>query len=168
MSYCNFCSFACFCRALLNIPRCLSRSCLIVFHIFSSSELLSFLASSMYVSIVEYRNCASLPSAIKMLYVEFSSLVVSSFVVDPCEDIAFQGHKKAKKVTHLFSWLDEGGLRMMVEQRKITRPAFESMWLSLQDSFCRFQTTLWFAPVLMSEEEWRPIFRIDRVPASAL
>jgi len=104
MSYCNFCSFACFCRALLNIPRCLSRSCLIVFHIFSSSELLSFLASSMYVSIVEYRNCASLPSAIKMLYVEFSSLVVSSFVVDPCEDIVFQGQKKAKKVTHLFSW----------------------------------------------------------------
>jgi hypothetical protein len=103
-SYCSFCSFACFCRALLNIPRCLSRSCLIVFHIFSSSELLSFLASSMYVSIVEYRNCASLPSAIKMLYVEFSSLVVSSFVVDPCEDIAFQGQKKAKKVTHLFSW----------------------------------------------------------------
>jgi hypothetical protein len=42
------------------------------------------------------------------------------------------------------------------------------MWLSLQDSFCRFQTALWFAPVLMSEEEWRPIFRIDRVPASAL
>ena len=41
---------------------------------------------------------------------------------------------------------------------KITRPAFEGMWLSLQDSFCRFQTTLWFAPVVMSEEEWRPIF----------
>jgi hypothetical protein len=38
------------------------------------------------------------------LYVEFSSLVVSSFVVDPCEDIVFQGQKKAKKVTHLFSW----------------------------------------------------------------
>ena len=63
----------------------------------------------MYVSIVEYRNCASLPSAIKMLYVEFSSLVVSSFVVDPCEDIVFQGQKKAKKVTHVFSWLEESG-----------------------------------------------------------
>ena len=58
-----------------------------------------------------------------------------------------------------------------VEQKnkqKETRPAFEGMWLSLQDSLCRFQTALWFAPVLMSEEEWRSIFRIDRVPTSAL
>ena len=53
-------------------------------------------------------------------------------------------------------------------KQKETRPAFEGMWLSLQDSLCRFQTALWFAPVLMSEEEWRSIFRIDRVPASAL
>ena len=56
----------------------------------------------------------------------------------------------------------------VANKTKITRPAFEGMWLSLQDSFCRFQTALWFAPVLMSEEEWRPIFWIDRVPASAI
>jgi hypothetical protein len=58
-----------------------------------------------------------------------------------------------------------------VEQKnkqKETRPAFEGMWLSLQDRLCRFQTALWFAPVLMSEEEWRSIFRIGRVPTSAL
>ncbi len=34
-------------------------------------------------------------------------------------------------------------------KRRIIRPAFEGMWLSLQDSFCRFQTALWFAPVVM-------------------
>jgi hypothetical protein len=49
----------------------------------------------MYVSIAEYRNLASLPSAIRILYVEFSSLVVSSFVADPCEDIVLSlRHKK--------------------------------------------------------------------------
>jgi hypothetical protein len=53
-------------------------------------------------------------------------------------------------------------------KQKETRPAFEDMWLSLQDSLCRFLTALWFAPVLMSEEEWRSIFWIDRVPASTL
>jgi hypothetical protein len=36
-----------------------------------------------------------------------------------------------------------------IEKRKVTRPAFEGMWLSLQDSFCRFQAALWFAPVAM-------------------
>jgi hypothetical protein len=31
--------------------------------------------------------------------------------------------------------------------RMMNQPSFEGMWLSLQDSFCRFQTALWFAPV---------------------
>jgi hypothetical protein len=36
-----------------------------------------------------------------------------------------------------------------IEKRKMTRPAFEGMWLSLQDSICRLHATLWFAPVAM-------------------
>ncbi len=43
----------------------------------------------MYVSIAEYRNRASLPSATRILKVEFSNLVVLSLDVDPCEDIMF-------------------------------------------------------------------------------
>jgi len=42
------------------------------------------------------------------------------------------------------------GVRRKLEaivKRKMTRPAFEGMWLSLQDSFCRLHAALWFAPV---------------------
>jgi hypothetical protein len=31
----------------------------------------------------------------------------------------------------------------------VDQPSFEGMWLSLQDSFCRFQAALWFALVAM-------------------
>jgi hypothetical protein len=41
------------------------------------------------------------------------------------------------------------GEKWEYRKKKITRPAFEGMWLSLQDSFCRFQAALWFAPAAM-------------------
>jgi hypothetical protein len=36
-----------------------------------------------------------------------------------------------------------------IEKRKMIRPAFEGMWLSLQDRICRLHAALWFAPVAM-------------------
>src|SRR5215210_1066559 len=69
----NFCSFASFSKACLNICKCLCLSCFIVFHISTRSDLFAFWASLMYVPIVEYRKSASFPTAARILYVVFSS-----------------------------------------------------------------------------------------------
>jgi len=47
--------------------------------------------------------------------------------------------------------ISEGVRRKMeaIIKRKMTRPAFEGMWLSLQDRICRLHSALWFAPVAM-------------------
>jgi hypothetical protein len=45
--------------------------------------------------------------------------------------------------------IERGSIKKEMKEMKITRPAFEGMRLSLQNSFCRFQTALWFAPVAM-------------------
>jgi hypothetical protein len=53
--------------------------------------------------------------------------------------------QKFKGFAMIQSWRNE--MIRIERKRKITRPTFEGMWLSLQDGFCRFQTALWFAPV---------------------
>jgi hypothetical protein len=55
--------------------------------------------------------------------------------------------KSSRQLVMIYSWRKEMG--SIQKKRKITRPAFEGMWLSLQDCFCRFQAALWFAPVAM-------------------